>query len=422
MESLKLIFNKSAFYSCSILFLCIVFSQISNAQNIDWHTNANPSLNTINDVVFSPDGKYVLSGTNCHPASIRIYEVDKGKLIWDYTLGDDFMCVMGVSFSSNSAYLAAIEEFGNVLLFSNSDYKPIILDTIETGTSFAFATAISPKNNAVAVACSDGMLKLYSISDGDEMLSIAAHPMWVTTLAFTTDGEYIITGGNDRKVKVWNLDGTLAFTCIGHQNDITDVKVSMDNKYIYSSSKDGNIIVLDLKNGTKLNTISAHSNGVNAIDVSSDGSKIIAALPDSTCLIFDLKTNQILAKMQYENTGEMTAVAWSPNGDKIVTGSQKSKLIMWDLQKVLSIDKNVNHLDISVYPNPANNNFIIDNLPDKFEYKIFIYNEIGYKCLEFKTKSTSINIPLNNMKNGIYNVLIINNKFSKTTKLSIANK
>jgi WD40 repeat protein len=72
------------------------------AQNIEWSRKANPGFLSINSVAFRSDGEQVLSGTNCHPASIRVFEVADGSLAWDYSVGFTYMCIMGVAFSANS--------------------------------------------------------------------------------------------------------------------------------------------------------------------------------------------------------------------------------------------------------------------------------------------------------------------------------
>ena len=103
-----------------------------SAQTKLWTQKGNPLNNSINSVAFRDDGLKVISGTNCHPSSIRIFDVSNGNTDWDYTLGTSFMCIMGVTFSENSNYIAAIEEMGNIILFDNSGATPVVIDTIST--------------------------------------------------------------------------------------------------------------------------------------------------------------------------------------------------------------------------------------------------------------------------------------------------
>lgn len=143
----------------------ITFWMRPNGQTVIWSKKANPLNLQINSVAFRADGQKVLSGTNCHPASIRIFDTQSSNLDWDYSLGSEFWCIMGVTFSSNGDYISAIEEFGNVFIFDNSGDIPVIVDTINTGTSYAFSTTISPDNKKVAIGCSNGKMKIYDLQN-----------------------------------------------------------------------------------------------------------------------------------------------------------------------------------------------------------------------------------------------------------------
>lgn len=228
--------------------MSVLLCSAIQAQTIDWSMKGNPDNLQVNGVAFRADGLKVLSGTNCHPASIRMFDVASSNLDWDHNVGMTYMCIMGVTFSSNTNYIAAIVEFGNIFIFDNTGISPVIIDTINTGTSYGFSTAISPSNDKVAVGCSNGKLKIYNIPSGTLASDINAHPSWVTTVAYSPDGTKIITGGNDDKVKIWSNSGTLLFTCTGHIGDITNVKVTPDNNFVVSSSKDDKIKNLEYCN------------------------------------------------------------------------------------------------------------------------------------------------------------------------------
>jgi WD40 repeat protein len=348
-----------------------------NAQTIDWSMKANPTLNLINGVAFRADGQKVLSGTNCHPASIRIFDAATGTLNWDYTVGSSFMCIMGVTFSSNTTYIAAIEELGNIFIFDNTGASPVIIDTINTGTAYGFATAISPTNDKVAVGCSNGKMKIYAIPSGTLANDINAHASWVTTVSYAPDGTKIVTGGNDDKVKIWSNTGTLLFTCSGHTGDITNVKVTPDNNFAVSSSKDDKIKIWNMATGALVQTITGHTNDVNGIDISPDGSKIVSASSDSTCKIWNFNTGSLITTLAVADSGAVYTVAWSPIGDKIVTGNLKSDVVLWSIPSTLNLDEAVVSNYLKVFPNPTQNQLSIELPFDPKNAQFMVYNALG---------------------------------------------
>ena len=404
-----------------IMFVAILACSAIQAQTIDWSMKANPLNLSINGVAFSADGQKVLSGTNCHPASIRMFDVPTGALIWDHNVGNTYMCIMGVTFSSNSNYIAAIEEFGNIFIFDNTGASPVIIDTINTGTSYGFSTAISPSNDKVAVGCSNGKLKIYNIPGGTLANDINAHSSWVTSVAYSPDGTKIITGGNDKKVKIWSNTGTLLHTCNGHTGDITNVKVTPDNNFVVSSSKDDKIKIWNIATGALVKTIIGHSNDVNGIDISPDGTKIVSASSDSTCKIWDFNTGNLLSTFGVADSGAINTVAWSPIGDKIVTGNVLSDVVLWSIPTTLGIDNftQENGFDFTIFPNPSTEQ-ISFNLPNNLKIEKVEIRDVNGKIVYLSNENKNT-IPISNLPSGIYYLSIQSTNKTKAIQSFIKN-
>jgi WD40 repeat protein len=388
-----------------IIFSIVLFCTKTIAQTMVWTKKANPANQSINSIVFNNTGTQVLSGTNCHPASIRIYNKNTGAINWDYTVGEDYLCIMGVTFSSNAQYIATIEEFGNIFLFSNSSTLPIPIDTINIGTQYAFSIAIAPNNLHLAVGGSNNMLKLYEISSGKLIKEFNTLQNWVTSVAFSIDGKFILSGGSDNRVKIWNMDGTIYKTLSGHTDDITQVKVTPDNLYVLSSSKDNTIKMWDFKTGELLKTFTVHNDDVNGFDISSNGKMVVTASSDETSKIFNINDGSILASFGVKDSGAINTVAWSPTENFIVTGNSKSDVVLWDLSAKVSI-KTPNEIEtnITISPNPAYG-FITINGNKKFT-EVQIIDNLGELILHANINDNKIDV--SKLSNGLYYIKLFN--------------
>lgn len=388
-----------------LLILALGFTAL-RSQTVEWSQKANPINQSINSLAYRADGKKVLSGTNCHPASIRLFDVETAHLDWDYEVGPNYMCIMGVAFSSNSNYIAAIEEFGNMLIFDNTDTVPQLLTTLSTGTTYAFSTAISPDNGNVAIGCSSGKLKIYDLQGGSLYKDIAAHTGWVTTVTYSIDGTRIISGGSDNKVKIWDSAGSLLFTCNGHTGDITQVKTTPDNQLVVSCSADKTIRVWDLNTGALIRTISGHTNEIKGIDLSPDGERVVSASLDSTCRIWDLNTGLLINTFGVADSGGFTAVAWSPDGNRITSGNMISDITLWSLLPTNSIDKTALG-NVILWPNPAKDYI---ELAKEIGHvaRIQITDALGKIVLTATTENDRIFI--SHLPDGVYTVSVITSK------------
>ena len=74
--------------------------------------------------------------------------------------------------------------------------------------------------------------------------TLEGHSGPVSAVAVTPDGARIVSGGNDRTVRVWDLaTGRLERTLTGHTDSVRAVTVTLDGARIVSGSNDRTVRV-----------------------------------------------------------------------------------------------------------------------------------------------------------------------------------
>ncbi|WNZ27620.1 hypothetical protein HJG54_32715 [Leptolyngbya sp. NK1-12] len=85
-----------------------------------------------------------------------------------------------------------------------------------------------------------------------------AHNSQIWSIAFSTDGRWLVSGGDDRIVRLWDVNtGKPVSVFEGHQNVIHTVVFNADNTLIASSSADETIKIWDVQTGECLKTLRA---------------------------------------------------------------------------------------------------------------------------------------------------------------------
>jgi WD40 repeat protein len=81
-------------------------------------------------------------------------------------------------------------------------------------------------------------------------------------VAVSPDGRFIVSGSEDRTVKVWELEsGRLLRSLKEHADDVNAVAVSPDGRFIVSGSDDRTVKVWELESGRLLRSLEGHTVG-----------------------------------------------------------------------------------------------------------------------------------------------------------------
>jgi WD40 repeat protein len=180
-------------------------------------------------------------------------------------------------------------------------------------------------------------LKVWDLTTGAEAFSI--EPVEGTgvlfALAYSKDGQRLIGGGTDGKVKVWNAKTGDMIGVIGeHKREIQMVALSPDGKHLASAGIDHVVKVWD---ATRLDerqenpaTFQAARGGVSTtVAFSADSARLGVASDDHTALIRDVATGAVVVKLP-SRAHRFLALAFSSDGRWIASGGADCIVRLWD--------------------------------------------------------------------------------------------
>ena len=229
-------------------------------------------------VNFSPDGQFGISeefSWFMFKGPLRIWNLETGKEIFNAPLAHH----SSVVFSRNGRYLAfGGNEKGNILF-------------------------------------------LWDIYDDREFMRFEGHTDSIEAVAFSPDGNYIISGSSDKTMKVWDIgSGRLIRTLEGLNDSIANIDFSPDGQFIVSSSRDGNIKVWNFLNGRVVNEFKEDAYQGN-MSFSPDGNYIYNHEVFLNFLsVWNIKTGRKAELFQKRNN--IKSIAFSPDGNQIITGDE----------------------------------------------------------------------------------------------------
>lgn len=130
---------------------------------------------------------------------------------------------------------------------------------------------------------------------------VRGHRNAVYCAVFDRSGRYVITGSDDRLVKIWSMETAYCLaSCRGHEGDITDLAVNVNNSLVASASNDCIIRVWRLPDGLPISVLRGHTGAVTAIAFSPKAGsfyQLLSSSDDGTCRIWDARYSQFTPRI-----------------------------------------------------------------------------------------------------------------------------
>ncbi|MDQ3786557.1 MAG: WD40 repeat domain-containing protein, partial [Actinomycetota bacterium] len=156
---------------------------------------------------------------------------------------------------------------------------------------------------------------------------LAGHEGPVQSVAFSPDGDRLVSGGTDGTVRVWDMatrEGRVLFT---PGEAVNAVEFSPDGTRLAVGSTDESLYLLDAKTGDVRERIE-HGAPVVAVAFSPDGRTVVSS--NGTPQLWDVGSGRQLGQPLLGHEKIVTSVIFTEDGDQILTSSTDGTIRVWD--------------------------------------------------------------------------------------------
>jgi len=258
----------------------------------------------VSNVIFTPDNKYIVSSSGTFGEqhhSVRVWDVKYEKLSHDIKLDHE---IGAVSINPDSKNIAISVKTGD----SYDDPSKIEIRNFKTGkiiktiTNTSPPVNYSPDGNYLLAGCREGRLCLFDVRSG-KMIRNYGSDTWLPSTVFSPDGKRFIApyrfkySGINSFCTLNTRTGELSKVFSGHLSWPNSFAYSPDKQYVVSGGRDSTVRLWNARTGEQLKIFFGHNEDVKKVLITPDSKHIISGSTDGTIKIWDIESNRLLVTM-----------------------------------------------------------------------------------------------------------------------------
>lgn len=354
----------------------------------------------VRTVAWSPDGRFVLSGGD--DLGLRVWQVDTGELSAEFAVRDK---IMYLSTAPEGSLVTMVLGNGELRLLDRETGVETLLEQYQGGVnalSWSFdgrylavgtdrllhvwdaekrelAQSINAGNiilalgwgsgsHLIATGSYKGIVDLWSVESGANLLKIAGHTGAVKALAWSPQGSYLASGGEEGGIRIWDLGTRKEILQLlpGHSGPIEDLAWSPDGTYLAGAGHDLLVRIWNAAEGEYLGSFTdrlkkpfvtekgfefavgmksvSHEDIVLSISWAPNGKQLASTSWDQTVAVWDVATRTQLVGM-HNPEGWIIDAAWSPHSDQVAFGGYDQAIHIYSTVTGKEIKRLKGHTD-----------------------------------------------------------------------------
>jgi WD40 repeat protein len=156
----------------------------------------------------------------------------------------------------------------------------------------------------------------------------------VVSLAMSPDGRFLASGGQDKRIVLWDLKFGIQLETLEHESDILDCIFSSDGRLLASATREHGIILWEFgEDGFVRRKAELKGHLGPVLSVAFQGAEVLASGGvDGTVRLWEVKTGRMRGE-PLNHEAEVRAVAFSHDGRRLAAAGKGGYVHLWELTR-----------------------------------------------------------------------------------------
>lgn len=239
------------------------------------------------------------------------------------------------AFSPDGRYVVTGSAGEAVRVFDIEDQEQVHVWASHTDT--VTAVAYSPDGKQILSASADKSVKLWAAADRTsgirDTLANWVHPGTVTSAAFSADGRWVVSSCDDGVLRVWDAANP------GNTRPAREQKLDAPPRRAVFSPVSGstriaaasgnNLVLWDAEGSAPVRVRAGHTAGVVRLAFSPDGKWVATAGADGAAFLWNAEDESKPIPLPVQVRGRLLCIAWA--GNIVATGGENGSAELWDV-------------------------------------------------------------------------------------------
>jgi tricorn protease-like protein len=190
--------------------------------------------------------------------------------------------------------------------------------------------SFSPDGKFLVSGGDDKTVKVWAVGSWREVATLKGHGGYVYSVSFSPDGKFLASGSGDATVKVWAVGSWREVTTLrGHRGKVFSVIFSPDGKFLASGSGDATVKVWEVGSWREVTILKGHGKDVYSVSFSPDGRFLASGSRDKTVKVWEVGSWREVTTLRHGDP--VYSVSFSPDGRFLASASWNKTVKVWEV-------------------------------------------------------------------------------------------